>query len=105
MAGPFIVGLEQPKSITTNMARQQDMIIIPYGPGPENNYVEFTSDLKSLVAAWLPGTEGEGVVDVLFGDAAFTGKLPRPWPADNSELSAQYPAAHPLFPLRFSLTY
>ena len=28
------------------------------------------------VAAWLPGTEGQGVTDVLFGDAPFTGKLP-----------------------------
>jgi len=60
---------------------------------------------NAVVAAWLPGTEGEGVADVLFGDAAPTGKLPRPWPADNSQLSAQYPSGDPLFPLGFGLTY
>lgn len=34
----------------------------------------------ALVAAWLPGSEGEGIADVLFGDKPFTGTLPLPWP-------------------------
>ncbi|MBN1798605.1 MAG: glycoside hydrolase family 3 C-terminal domain-containing protein [Spirochaetales bacterium] len=34
----------------------------------------------AVVAAWLPGTEGRGVADVLFGDYAFTGKLSFTWP-------------------------
>ncbi|MGB2965123.1 MAG: glycoside hydrolase family 3 C-terminal domain-containing protein [Anaerolineales bacterium] len=38
------------------------------------------------VAAWLPGTEGEGMVDVLFGDFPFTGKLPYTWPRTNYRL-------------------
>ena len=33
------------------------------------------------VAAWLPGSEGQGIADVLFGDYPFTGKLPVAWPA------------------------
>ena len=33
-----------------------------------------------LVAAWLPGSEGQGVADVLFGDVNPTGKLPVVWP-------------------------
>jgi len=33
----------------------------------------------AFVAAWLPGTEGGGIADVLFGDYNFTGKLPRKW--------------------------
>ena len=37
-------------------------------------------DSVAFVAAWLPGSEGEGITDVLFGDYKFTGKLPRPWP-------------------------
>ena len=36
----------------------------------------------ALVAAWLPGSEGAGVADTLFGDAPFTGKLPYAWPRD-----------------------
>jgi beta-glucosidase len=38
------------------------------------------------VAAWLPGTEGDGVADVLFGGHPFTGKLPYTWPRNNSQL-------------------
>jgi beta-glucosidase len=41
----------------------------------------------ALVAAWLPGTEGQGVADVLFGDFKPTGRLPRPWPRDNNGLA------------------
>jgi len=33
----------------------------------------------ALLMAWLPGTEGQGVADVLFGDYAPTGKLPVTW--------------------------
>jgi beta-glucosidase len=62
----------------------------------------------ALVAAWLPGTEAEGMTDVLFGDFKPTGKLSRPWPQDNSELnSAVFSASgpSPLFALGFGLTY
>ena len=34
----------------------------------------------AFVAAWLPGTEGAGITDVLFGDYPFAGKLPVTWP-------------------------
>ncbi len=40
---------------------------------------------SALVAAWLPGTEGEGVSDVLFGDYNFVGKLPVTWPTSNAQ--------------------
>jgi hypothetical protein len=41
---------------------------------------------KAFVAAWLPGTEGAGVADVLFGDAPFTGKLGFTWPKSFDQL-------------------
>lgn len=34
---------------------------------------------NAVIAAWLPGSEGAGVADVLFGDYPFTGKLPIDW--------------------------
>jgi len=34
------------------------------------------TDSDAFVAAWLPGTEGLGMTDVLFGDFKFTGKSP-----------------------------
>jgi beta-glucosidase len=62
----------------------------------------------AFVAAWLPGTEGQGVADVLFGDDAPTGKLPCPWPLNMQQLNAPaHPATEekPLFPYGFGLTY
>lgn len=40
---------------------------------------EYAKDWDAIVASWLPGSEGQGVADVLFGDYAFSGKLPVPW--------------------------
>ena len=34
----------------------------------------------AVVAAWLPGTEGAGIADVLLGDVPFTGTTPYTWP-------------------------
>jgi beta-glucosidase len=60
----------------------------------------------ALVAAWLPGTEGQGVADVLFGDYKPTGKLPRHWPRDASQLTGySIDMANPLFARGFGLTY
>ena len=58
---------------------------------------------QALVAAWLPGTEGEGVADLLFGNAQFTGRLPRTWPASNAHVRAGDTAEKPLFPFGFGL--
>jgi len=59
----------------------------------------------AFVAAWLPGTEGLGMTDVLFGDHAPTGKLPRLWPAGNDQLAAGKVTGKPLFPEGFGLGY
>jgi beta-glucosidase len=62
-------------------------------------------DSDAFLAAWLPGTEGEGVADVLFGDYKPTGKLPRQWPRDNGGLdtkSVQPASGGPLFPEGYS---
>jgi beta-glucosidase len=56
----------------------------------------------AFVAAWLPGTEGGGAADVLFGDYAPTGRLPYTWPRSMDQLPR---ANDPLFPLGFGLTY
>jgi beta-glucosidase len=61
--------------------------------------------IDGLVAAWLPGSEGQGVSDGLFGRVPFGGKLPYTWPRDMSSVSAGYGnSAHvPLFPVGFGL--
>uniref|UniRef100_A0ACD5WDJ3 Uncharacterized protein n=2 Tax=Avena sativa TaxID=4498 RepID=A0ACD5WDJ3_AVESA len=59
----------------------------------------------ALVAAWLPGSEGQGVTDALFGDYGFSGKLPRTWFKSVDQLPMNYGDAHydPLFPLGYGL--
>jgi beta-glucosidase len=38
------------------------------------------SSADAVVAAWLPGTEGTGLADVLLGDKPFAGSTPYTWP-------------------------
>jgi len=62
---------------------------------------------QALVAAWLPGTEGAGVADVLFGAAAPAGTLPHSWPrsADQVPINVGDAEYDPLFPFGFGLAY
>jgi len=41
---------------------------------------------NGLIAAWLQGTEGQGVADVLFGDYKPTGKFSFTWPRSMEQL-------------------
>ncbi|XP_010515030.1 PREDICTED: uncharacterized protein LOC104790931 isoform X1 [Camelina sativa] len=61
---------------------------------------------EALVAAWLPGTEGKGMTDVIFGDYDFEGKLPVSWFRSVDQLPLTADAnSNPLFPLGFGLNY
>lgn len=69
---------------------------------------EHVGDWDALVAAWLPGSEGQGVTDVLFGDYPFTGKLPFTWPRSMNQLPFDFDRLPtgcdgPLFPFGYSL--
>lgn len=62
--------------------------------------------IDALVASWLPGTEGEGVADVLYGRLPFTGQLPVTWPRSESQLPINVGDASydPQFPYGWGLT-
>ncbi|KAL9228639.1 hypothetical protein vseg_004194 [Gypsophila vaccaria] len=66
----------------------------------------YLKEIDALVAAWLPGTEGQGVADVLFGDFAATGKLARTWFKRVDQLPMNVGDKHydPLFPFGFGIT-
>lgn len=65
----------------------------------------YISSVDALVAAWLPGTEGLGVTDALYGDHGFSGKLPRTWfkSVDQLPMNVGDPHYDPLFPFGFGL--
>nr|KAJ0201713.1 hypothetical protein LSAT_V11C600311590 [Lactuca sativa] len=66
----------------------------------------YVSTMDALVAAWLPGSEGQGVADVLFGDYGFTGKLARTWfkTVDQLPMNVGDPHYDPLYPFGYGLT-
>ncbi len=57
----------------------------------------------AFIAAWLPGSEGDGIAEVLFGDYNFKGKLPHSWPKSVEDFTGTYgpnfwdPSIKPLF--------
>jgi beta-glucosidase len=61
----------------------------------------------AFVAAWLPGTEGQGVADVLFGDYKPTGKLSFSWPRSMAQIPINVGDKNydPLFKYGFGLTF
>ncbi|KAL6130235.1 hypothetical protein ACLB2K_068616 [Fragaria x ananassa] len=65
----------------------------------------YVSSIDALVAAWLPGTEGQGITDVLYGEHGFSGKLPRTWfrSVDQLPMNIGDPHYDPLFPFGFGL--
>lgn len=72
---------------------------------------EQIQEADAFVAAWLPGSEGEGIAEVLLGKHNFSGKLPHSWPAAEKDFSGKYgpnfwdSSIKPLFPIGFGLSY
>lgn len=63
------------------------------------------SRADAIVASWLPGTEGAGVADVLFGRQPFTGQLPVTWPRTVAQIPINVGdrAYAPLYPFGWGL--
>lgn len=69
---------------------------------------DLADEADAILAAWLPGTEGAGIVDIITGKARATGKLSFAWPRS----MAQVPFGHnqdkienPLYPFGFGLSF
>lgn len=68
---------------------------------------DVVANSDAIVAAWLPGTEGAGVADVLLGDYKPTGKLPHSWPKNMDQIPINQGDANydPLYPYGHGLTF
>ncbi len=65
---------------------------------------EIANQADALIAAWLPGTEGAGVADSLFGKTPFKGKLSFSWPRSMKQIPrAELQSGEELYPLGFGL--
>lgn len=91
-------------SIITNVCGSVKCVVILISGRPVV-IQPYLDTMDALIAAWLPGTEGQGVADVLFGDYDFTGKLPHTWfkTVDQLPMNVGDPHYDPLFPFGFGL--
>jgi beta-glucosidase len=94
------------KRMLRRLPDQCDRTVVVLISGRPLIVTDHIDEWDAFVAAWLPGTEGQGVADVLFGDVPFSGKLPYTWPrsVDQLPLSALNESGEePLFPYAYGL--
>lgn len=99
------------RALIETMRGQVDTLIVVLLSGRPMVIDESLNLADAFVAAWLPGTEGAGVTDVLMGDYDFTGQLPFTWLRSVEQLPFDFSAIPmagceaPLFPYGYGLTY
>ncbi|MDX2139907.1 MAG: glycoside hydrolase family 3 N-terminal domain-containing protein [Chloroflexota bacterium] len=97
--------------LITAMREQVDKLIVVQLSGRPLVIDTSLNLADAWVAAWLPGTEGAGVTDVLFGEQDFVGKLSYTWLRNIEQLPFDFEnmptegCAAPLFPYGYGLSY
>jgi beta-glucosidase len=77
-----------------NTRAQAERLVVVVLSGRPLPIPEIFAQADAVVAAWLPGSEGAGVADGLFGTTQLSGRLPFAWPDAGSE--ALFPAGYGL---------
>ncbi len=99
------------RALVANLREQVDTLIVVLLTGRPVVLDGVLEVADAVVAAWLPGTEGDGVTDVLLGERDFVGRLPYSWPRDVAQLPFDLDALAnegcdaPLFPRGYGLSY
>jgi beta-glucosidase len=103
---------EAETQLITEMRNQSKTVVVILISGRPRVITEQLPLAEAWVAAWLPGTEGGGIADVLFGDYPFTGRLSYTWPRSNEQLptnvnnsAGKTGCDAPLFPFGYGLAY
>jgi beta-glucosidase len=93
-------------AVVRNLKRAGIPVLVVLVSGRPLVIDEILPGADAVVAAWLPGTEGDGVADVLFGAHKPTGKLSFTWPrAGCVTYHIGERGYETLFPFGFGLTY
>lgn len=104
-SGDLGLSTEDLTTLANIRAQNSDIpIIVVLVSGRPMNVSEQIGDWDGFVAAWLPGTEGAGIADVLFGDYDFTGKTTYSWPWFTEQFPMPIEESEALFPIGFGLT-
>ena len=85
-----------------NLKNKGYKVVVLLISGRPLNVANHINDWDAFAAVWLPGTEGDGVSDILFGDYNSSGKLPYPWPI-KAEDGANADERNLLYKLGFGL--
>ena len=104
---PGAMNLDSTDLATINTLRNSGVpVVVVLVSGRPLDIASQLPNWNALVAAWLPGTEGQGVADILFGVAQPTGKLPMTWMSSvNQQPINDGDGKTPLFPFGFGLSY
>jgi beta-glucosidase len=81
-------------------------VIVILVTGRPINISEIYPYADAIIAAWLPGTEGQGIADVIFGDYSPMGRLGHTWPKNNSQVPVNFGDAgySPLYSYNYGIT-
>lgn len=96
--------------LIARVAERSEQVVVILLSGRPLLITDHLDVADAWIAAWLPGTEGQGIADTLFGDRPFTGTLPVSWPRTMTQIPfdlANVPATGcdaPLFPFGYGLT-
>jgi beta-glucosidase len=74
------------KDLITKCANSGKKVVCLLFSGRPMIITDVLPKCNAFVAAWLPGTEGLGITDVLFGDYDFKGKLKHTWPSSMTQI-------------------
>jgi beta-glucosidase len=94
------------QAIRTVCAQARSCTVLVVSGRPMEIAPDLLGQIDALVASWLPGSEGAGVADVLFGHRPFTGKLPVTWPrtVDQEPINVGDADYDPLYPYGWGLS-
>ncbi len=104
---PGAMGLDSTDLTTIQTLRNAGVpVVVVLVSGRPLDIASQLPNWNALLAAWLPGTEGQGVADVLFGVVGPTGKLPMSWMSSASQQPINDgDGKTPLFGYGFGLEY
>ena len=107
----FLNVLDTDVTAFNRLRENSDRVLLIIVSGRPIIITDLMLQADAVVAVWLPGTEGQGVADVLYGDLPFRGRLPYTWPRHINQIPFDFTnmitegCDAPLFPYDYALTY